>query len=85
MIIRLEKEQKIKDMIEGKWWYHITIDGVHLDNSFTLNYDSAFQMFEKLCQSQGNTSISEVIAVYDTEKLEAPKVDILVDNITSKF
>lgn len=45
------KYELVKEtQIDGKTWYHITKDGVHVNETYTQNLEEATEQFEKIVQ-----------------------------------
>ena len=45
------KYELVKEtQIDGKTWYHITKDGVHVNETYTTNIEEATEQFDKILQ-----------------------------------
>jgi hypothetical protein len=45
------KYELVKEtQIDGRIWYHITKDGVHVNETYTQNLEEATEQFEKIVQ-----------------------------------
>jgi hypothetical protein len=63
------KYELVKEtQIDGRIWYHITKDGVHVNETYTTNVEEATEQFDKILQGylpETKTEILKTLEIND--------------------
>jgi len=56
-----------KTEVDGEVWYHITKDGLHVNETYTQNLDEANDLFEKFIKGKPSEPIIEIIKTMEID------------------
>ena len=57
-----------KTEINGDVWYHITKDGIHVNESYTKNLEEAEKLFDELVKGKPSEPIIEIIKTIELDE-----------------
>jgi len=65
----MAKYELVKETeINGKVWYHITKDNLHVNESWTRSLDEANELFEELVKGKPSEPIIEIIKTIEIDE-----------------
>jgi hypothetical protein len=65
----MAKYELVKETeINGKVWYHITKDELHVNESWTRSLEEASELFNELAKGKPSEKIIEIIKTIETDE-----------------